>query len=195
MIGSLRGVVLERSSDSTVLLEVDGVGYLVTVSPRTLAELEPTSQAFLRIHHHVREDAHTLFGFRERNELVAFETLLAAHGVGPTMAMAILATHSPHVLADIVATSDTAALTMVPGVGKKTAERLMIELKGKMNLPILDTEEQGGGTTVIGDVRDALMGLGYTADEVRLVLREVGATGSSEEALRAALTMLGARRA
>lgn len=195
MIGSLRGVVLERSSESTVLLEVGGVGYLVNVTPRTLAELEPTSQAFLHIHHHVREDAVTLFGFRERTELIAFETLLGAHGVGPTMAMAILATHSPHVLVDIVATADTAALTMVPGVGKKTAERLMIELKGKMNIPILDIESNGAAPSVIGDVRDALIGLGYSADEVRLVLREVGAVSSPEEALRTALTMLGARRA
>lgn len=195
MIGSLRGVVLERSSESTVLLEVGGVGYLVNVTPRTLAELEPTSQAFLHIHHHVREDAVTLFGFRERTELIAFETLLGAHGVGPTMAMAILATHSPHVLVDIVATADTAALTMVPGVGKKTAERLMIELKGKMNIPMLDIESNGAVPSVIGDVRDALIGLGYSADEVRLVLREVGAVSSPEEALRTALTMLGARRA
>lgn len=195
MIGSLRGVVLERTSDSTVLLEVAGVGYLVNVTPRTLAELEPTSQAFLHVHHHVREDAVTLFGFRERTELVAFQTLLGAHGVGPTMAMAILATHSPHVLVDIVATSDTAALTMVPGVGKKTAERLMIELKGKMNIPLLEMESGGSSPTVMGDVRDALIGLGYSADEVRQVLREVGAVESPEEALRAALTMLGARRA
>ena len=195
MIGSLRGVVLERSSESTVLLEVGGVGYLVNVTPRTLAELEPTSQAFLHVHHHVREDAVTLFGFRERTELIAFETLLGAHGVGPTMAMAILATHSPHVLVDIVATADTAALTKVPGVGKKTAERLMIELKGKMNLPMLDIEPNGAAPSVIGDVRDALIGLGYSADEVRLVLREVGAVSSPEEALRSALTMLGARRA
>ena len=195
MIGSLRGVVLERSSESTVLLEVGGVGYLVNVTPRTLAELEPTSQAFLHVHHHVREDAVTLFGFRERTELIAFETLLGAHGVGPTMAMAILATHSPHVLVDIVATADTAALTKVPGVGKKTAERLMIELKGKMNLPMLDIEPNGAAPSVIGDVRDALIGLGYSADEVRLVLREVGAVSSPEEALRSALIMLGARRA
>jgi Holliday junction DNA helicase RuvA len=195
MIGSLRGVVLERSSESTVLLEVGGVGYLVNVTPRTLAELEPTSQAFLHVHHHVREDAVTLFGFRERTELSAFETLLGAHGVGPTMAMAILATHSPHVLADIVATADIGALTMVPGVGKKTAERLMIELKGKMNIPMLEVESNGSAPSVIGDVRDALIGLGYSADEVRLVLREVGAMSSPEEALRSALTMLGARRA
>jgi Holliday junction DNA helicase RuvA len=195
MIGSLRGVVLERSSDSTVLIEVNGVGYLVIVTPRTLAELEPTSQAFLHVHHHVREDAQTLYGFRERTELLAFEALLSAHGVGPTMAMAVLATHSPHVLADIVATSDIAALTMVPGVGKKTAERLMIELKGKMNLPVLDGIEQAGAVTVLGDVRDALIGLGYTADEVRLVMREIGPVESPADALRAALAMLGARRA
>ena len=98
MIGSLRGVVLERTNDSTVLLEVNGVGYLVHVTPRTLGELEPTSKAFLYVHHHVREDAQTLYAFLDRDERKCFEVLIGTHGVGPTMAMAVLATHSPRAL-------------------------------------------------------------------------------------------------
>ena len=83
MIGSLRGEVLERGLDGVVLLEVGGVGYHVTVSPRTLSELEPTTTAFLYIHHHIREDAQTLYGFAAREERTTFKVLIATHGVGP----------------------------------------------------------------------------------------------------------------
>ena len=197
MIGSLRGVVVERNAGSTVLLEVAGVGYVVHVTPRTLAELEPTSTAFIYVHHHIREDAQTLFGFLERDERMAFDTLISTHGIGPSMAMSILATHSPRALIDIVATNDHGALTLVPGVGKKTAERLLIELRGKLQLPILDLvdENQHVGTSVMTDVREALVGLGYSSEEIREVLRDLSATESAELVLRQALNALGVRRA
>ena len=134
MIGSLRGTVLERNAPTHVLVEVAGVGYIVAVTPRVFGELEPTTACFLYIHHQVREDAQTLFGFLTREERDSFQILIAAHGVGPAMAMAILATHSPKGLQNIVITSDLAALTMVPGVGKKTAERLLVELRGKFDM-------------------------------------------------------------
>ena len=107
MIGSLRGTVLERGTDGRVLLEVGGVGYLVTVTPRTLAELEPTTSAFLHVHHHIREDAQTLYGFPSRSERATFDVLVATHGVGPALALGILATHTPSALVDIVASSET----------------------------------------------------------------------------------------
>ena len=197
MIGSLRGVVVERNAGSTVLLEVAGVGYVVHVTPRTLAELEPTSTAFIYVHHHIREDAQTLFGFLERDERMAFDTLISTHGIGPSMAMSILATHSPRALIDIVATNDHGALTLVPGVGKKTAERLLIELRGKLQLPILDLvdENQHVGTSVMTDVREALAGLGYSSEEIREVLRDLSASESAELVLRQALNALGVRRA
>lgn len=197
MIGSLRGVVVERNAGSAVLLEVAGVGYLVHVTPRTLAELEPTSQAFMYVHHHIREDAQTLFGFLEKEERLAFDTLIATHGIGPSMAMSILATHSPRALIDIVATNDHGALTLVPGVGKKTAERLLIELRGKLQLPILDVvdESRPAGTSVMTDVREALTGLGYSSEEIREVLRDLSAADSAEQVLRQALNALGVRRA
>lgn len=198
MIGSLRGQVLERDLDGTVLLEVGGVGYLVTVSPRTLAELEPTATVFLYVHHHIREDAQTLFGFATREERATFQTLIATHGVGPALAMAILATHPPAALADIVAQSDVAALTLVPGVGKKTAERLLVELRSRLSVPVLDGVTAGGpapGGSVIGDVREALAGLGYQPEEIREALRELPAGGDAATLLRDALKLLGARRA
>lgn len=196
MIGSLRGAVLERNDDGSVLLEVGGVGYLVTVTPRTLAELEPSTSAFLHVHHHIREDAQTLYGFLRRDERTTFQILVATHGVGPAMAMAILGTHSPSVLVDVIASNDLGALTLVPGVGKKTAERLLIELRSRLSLPMLDPVgvSASGGSTV-GDVREALAGLGYGPDEVREALRELPANGDASSLLRDALKMLGAKRA
>ena len=197
MIGSLRGAVLERGLDGVVLLEVGGVGYLVTVSPRTLSELEPTTTAFLYVHHHIREDAQTLYGFATREERTTFNVLIGTHGVGPAVAMAILATHTPGALVDIVANGDVASLTLVPGIGRKTAERLLIELKSRLSVPILDpVGASGGGGSAVGDVREALAGLGYGPDEIRDVLRELP-TGDGVDAsslLRDALKSLGARR-
>jgi Holliday junction DNA helicase RuvA len=166
MIGSLRGTVLERGTDGRVLLEVGGVGYLVTVTPRTLAELEPTTSAFLHVHHHIREDAQTLYGFPSRSERATFDILVATHGVGPA-----------------------------PGVGRKTAERLLVELRSRLSVPALDDASPAGSSSAVGDVREALAGLGYGSEEIREALREVDASEHAELLLRDALKVLGARRA
>ena len=195
MIGSLRGSVLERLDDGRVLVEVGGVGYLVAVTPRTLAELEPTSPVFLYVHHHIREDAQTLFGFLRRDERAAFDILIATHGIGPALAVSILGTHSPSALVDIVAGGDLGALTLVPGVGKKTAERLLVELRNRLNLPMLDPLTTSGGSTTIGNVREALAGLGYAPEEIREAMRDLPESTSAEDLLRDALRLLGVRRA
>jgi Holliday junction DNA helicase RuvA len=198
VIASLRGTILERGQDATVLIEVGGVGYQVTVTPRALAELEPGSNAFLHVHHHIREDAQQLFGFLSRDERATFQDLIGTHGVGPALAMAILATHQPGALVDIVAGGDVAALTLVPGVGKKTAERLLVELKNKLSIPVLETVGApggGSGGTALGDVREALAGLGYAPEEIREALRELPASDDAATLLRDALKLLGARRA
>jgi holliday junction DNA helicase RuvA len=194
MIGSLRGSVLERNVDGTVLLEVAGVGYLVTVSSRVLAELEPGTPVFLYIHHHIREEAQTLYGFSSRDDRATFQALIATHGIGPALAVAILATHPPAALFDVVSNNDVAALTLVPGIGKKTAERLIIELRDRLAVPILDNGD-GGSVSAVADVRDALASLGYGTDEIRDVLRELPTGTDSSVLLRDALKMLGARRA
>jgi holliday junction DNA helicase RuvA len=196
MIGSLRGEVLERGLDGTVLIEVGGVGYLVVVSPRTLPELEPTTSVFLHVHHHIREDGQALYGFASREERATFQTLIGTHGVGPALALAILGTHSPSALVDIVVAGDLGALTLVPGVGKKTAERLLVELKSRLSVPILEHVggPSGNGSTV-GNVREALAGLGYAPDEIRDVLRELPPGADAATLLRDALKLLGARRA
>jgi Holliday junction DNA helicase RuvA len=196
MIGSLRGVVLERFVPSTVLLEVGGVGYLCSVTTSTFAELEPTVQTFLHVHHHIREDAQTLFGFASRTERDTFNILIATHGIGPAMAMAILSTYSPTALVTIVSSADTAALTVVPGVGKKTAERLMVELKSRLHLDDVAVTEFGDAVhSVAADVREALMALGYAPEEIRDAMRQMSSAEDSEVMLRDALTLLGARRA
>ncbi len=195
MIGSLRGEILERHVDGTVLLEVHGVGYVVAVTERTLAELEPGSAAFLHVHHHIREDAQTLYGFTGREERATFQTLIATHGVGPSLALAVLATHPPAALVDIVADNDVAALTLVPGVGRKTAERLLVELRNRLAVPVLDDGSAGAPGSAVAAVREALAGLGYGTDEIRDVLRDLPADADSSALLRDALKSLGAKRA
>lgn len=195
MIGSLRGQVLERMAPSTVLVEVSGVGYLCTVTSSTFAELEPTVAAFLHVHHHIREDAQSLFAFLTRTERDTFQVLLSAHGVGPSMAMSILSTYSPAALTAIVASGDLAALTVVPGVGKKTAERLMVELKSRLDLDATGDGSAQGPASAAGEVREALAALGYGPEEIRDTLRQMDTAGSAESMLRDALALLGARRA
>jgi holliday junction DNA helicase RuvA len=198
MIGSLRGAVLERLEDSSVLLEVGGVGYFVSVTPRTLAELEPGASVFLYVHHHIREDSQTLFGFLHRDERTTFQVLIATHGIGPALALAILGTHAPAALVDVIASNDIGALTLVPGVGKKTAERLLIELRNRLSLPMLDAMPVGASGpkgSVIGDVREALVGLGYGQEEIREAMRELSPDGDASALLRDALKMLGGKRA
>ena len=196
MIGSLRGTVLERFTPSTVLIEVAGVGYLCSVTTSTFAELEPTVSVFLHIHHHIREDAQTLFGFSSRVERDTFNILIATHGIGPAMAMAILSTYSPTALVTVVTSGDTQALTVVPGVGKKTAERLMIELKSRLNLEgISAVDAYGSVQSAAADVREALTALGYGPEEIREAMRQLTTADDAETMLRDALAMLGARRA
>ncbi len=196
MIGSLRGVVLERFVPSTVLLEVAGVGYLCNVTTATFGECEPTVSVYLHIHHHIREDAQTLFGFTSRVERDTFNILIATHGIGPSMAMAILSTYAPTALIGIVGSGDTAALTVVPGVGKKTAERLMVELKSRLNIDGITTGDSIDSVqSAAADVREALTALGYGAEEIRDTMRQLNTADDSESMLRDALALLGARRA
>jgi Holliday junction DNA helicase RuvA len=200
LIGSLRGQLLHHGG-SEVLVEVAGVGYRCTVTPSTAAALaEATGEAFLHVHHHVREDAQTLYGFAALDERVCFEALIGAHGVGPALALAILSVHGPLVLRKVLADDDVAALCLVPGVGRKTAARLLVELKSRLDVPELDEAlvPAGVGTNGSGapraDVREALVGLGYGPDEVREALSDLPAEGEPGELLRLALRALGQRR-
>jgi Holliday junction DNA helicase RuvA len=176
VIGSLRGTLLHRGTNE-LLVEVGGLGYRCTVSPATAVTAgDVGGEVFLHVHHHVREDAQTLYAFGTLEERVTFEALLAAHGVGPALALAILSVHAPGALRQILADDDVAALCLVPGVGRKTAARLLIELKSRLEVPELDglagpAVAAGAAGTVPPaartEVREALAGLGYSHDEVR----------------------------
>jgi Holliday junction DNA helicase RuvA len=199
MIGSLRGTLLDRSAGE-VLVEVSGVGYRVTVTPSTSVDLGSLGgDVFVHIHHHVREDAQTLYGFATRDERICFEALIGAHGVGPSLALAILSVHSPAQLRAALAADDVAALCLVPGVGKKTAARLLVELKSRLDLPdvvdlaALAASDNGNGhhaPSALADVRDALANLGYGPDEIRDVLADLPAEGEAGDLVRAALKRL-----
>ena len=208
MIGSLRGVVIdrdagiERTAAAEVLIEVGGVGYRVTVTAGAVDRLRVGEEALLHIHHHVRETEQKLFGFPTREERVAFEGLLSAHGVGPSLALAVLATHPADRLARILADDDLSALCEVPGVGKKTAQRLLVELRSTLVLPVLD--EVGGPTidlngaspeapSALADVREALASLGYSGDEVRIALNRVDQAAKEPDADAGSLLRLALR--
>ena len=203
MIGSLRGRLLHRGAGE-VLVEVAGLGYVVVVSPTTAVALgEVGDEAFVWVHHHLREDAETLYGFGTRDEKVTFEALLGAHGVGPAMALAILSVHAPVALVRILADDDVAALCLVPGVGKKTAARLLVELKSRLDVPdsgvvpsaaVAGTGVVAAERTATTDVREALAGLGYSPDEIRAATAELPDDGDASAMLRQALQRLATAR-
>ena len=194
MIGSVRGTVLERTVSGEVLVEVGGVGYRAHVPLGALAALDPGAPAFLFTHLHVREDAMVLYGFPTRDERETFEALLGASGVGPKLALAVLSVHSPVALRRVVADDDLDALTLVPGVGKRTAQRLMVDLRARLSMPDIDLSRPSGPDSARSEVREALTGLGYGADEVREVLARISDDGRVEDLLREALRLLAAAR-
>lgn len=198
MIGSVRGTLLDRGS-AEVIVEVAGVGYRVTVSPTTAVSLgDLGDEVFCWTHHHQREDAQTLYGFATKDERTCFEALIGAHGVGPALALAILSVHSPLALARILAEDDLGALCLVPGVGKKTAARLLLDLKSRLSIPDLGDAPRAAGARSVdngapsarADVRDALAGLGYTDGEVREVMADLPDDDDAGALLRDALQRL-----
>jgi holliday junction DNA helicase RuvA len=207
MIGSLRGDLLERTPDGELLVEVGGLGYRVHAGPATAALLgDIGSEVRVWTHHHVREDAQVLYGFATRDERVTFEALISAHGVGPALALAILSVHEPLALRRVLADDDVSALCLVPGVGKKTAARLLVELKSRLELPVGDvgaavaaagsssTSGAPSAGSIRSDVRDALFALGYTPDEVAEATRDLPAGDDVSTLVSEALRRMVARR-
>jgi len=190
MIGRLRGVVAEKRGER-VLLDVAGVGYEIAVPPRALIELPGIGEeAVVHTHLHVREDAMALFGFSSEDQRDLFRVLLGVSGVGPKVALAILATMSPDDLRRAVVTEDAAALTAVPGIGKRSAQKLMLELRPKLELP---DAELAPSNSPLAEVRAALEGLGYQSEEIRGAMADLPATEEVGDLLRHALQQLGKR--
>ncbi len=179
MIGLLRGAVVVRTGEGEVIVDVGGVGYRVAVTPATAATLVTAgsgAEATLYVHTHVREDAIVLYGFVHDDERRCFEVLLGSHGVGPALALAIMAALSPAALSTAVLEEDLETLCTVPGVGRKTAARLLIELKSRLDLP--DLSLPGGGAAALagsgagGD--PGLRGTRTSRAEARAALSELG---------------------
>lgn len=190
MIGRLRGTLVDRTTDA-VVIDVGGVGYVVAVTPRTLSGLPALGdQAVLHTHMHVREDQLSLFGFDTQADKDLFSLLLGVSGVGPKVGLAILATMSPDQLRIAVVSSDTAALTAVPGIGKRSAEKLMVELRPKMEASL----EASTGTGPLADVREALSSLGYAPEEIRDTLATMPHDLPVEAMLKQSLQLLGKGR-
>ena len=197
MIGSLRGLLMDKDREGEVIVEVGGVGYRVSVNPGTLAELpEIGSDVFVHVHHHIREGDQQFYGFATLAERKCFESVIGAHGVGPALAMAVLATLPPDELGLAVATNDVDALCLVPGVGKKTAQRMVLELKNRLEISAFDNGELEvdnlGVSTALGDVRDALAQMGFGTDEVRRAVEGIEGDDTSIM-LRVALQRLAAK--
>jgi Holliday junction DNA helicase RuvA len=191
MIGSLRGPVTHIGPDY-VVVELGGVGYRVVTAPKVIARLRPEREAHFFIHHLVREDQQALFGFESPEELAFFELLMTVGGVGPRLALAIVGAHAVTRLQLAIVTGDLDLLTSVSGVGRKTAQRIGLELKEKMHAAGVAV---GPGDTSESDVVAALESLGYTATEARRAAGSVaGADGGLDARIKAALQELARSR-
>lgn len=191
MIAQVRGVVLHRSATEAVV-DVHGIGLRATCTPRALATATPGSEVELQTSLVVREDAWQLFGFADGNERDAFQLLQSVSGIGPRIALAAVSTLEPERLASAIASNDVALLTKIPGIGRKGAERMCIELRDKVAGLAAVTAAAGWQPAVL----EALIGLGWNAAQADTAVSKVAAELGEPDisiALRAALQILGRR--
>jgi len=184
MIGSIKGKIVLKT-DKYLIVEANGVGYKISVSPDTLSKVKK-EECFFFIHTHVREDAIDLYGFLGREELEFFEMLINVSGIGPKGALSILGIASLDTLRKAISTGDTTYLTKISGIGRKTAEKIVIELRDKMG-------EERSGTSLQGelDAMEALKSLGYSQNEIREALKKVSPEANTNTKIREALKILG----
>ena len=201
MIASVRGVVAALGPDGAVI-EVGGVGLSVSCSPGTIARLRVGETARLATSLVVREDSLTLYGFADDDERAFFELLQTANGVGPKLAQTILAVHPPREVRRAIATDDLAALTAVPGIGRKGAERIVIELRDRIGSVDSEAPVTVSGVTPVApwreQLRHALAGLGFTGkeatDAIEIVAADAGEAPDVSVLLRRSIQMLGRTR-
>ncbi len=188
MIGSIKGKIILKT-DKYLIVEAGGVGYKLNISPDALSKVNTKNEAvFFFVHTHVREDVLDLYGFLERQELEFFEMLINVSGIGPKGALSILGIASIDTLRKAIGTGDTAYLTKISGIGRKTAEKIVIELRDKMG-------EEKMGTSLQGelDALEALKSLGYAQNEIREALKKVSPDGNTNQKIREALKILGGK--
>lgn len=195
MIAHLRGKVAGRSPGA-VVIDVNGVGYLVHVATNSIPPRGEPVELYTSLQ--VREDSMTLYGFPDRGSLELFELLLSSSGVGPKLGLAALGTLRPDAIRQAIVSEDTALLTSVPGIGKKVAQRLVLELRDKVGgltggelIAAAAGISASGEMTPLGEARAALVALGYTPGEIQPVLADLDADASAGELLRLALRELG----
>lgn len=187
MISSVRGTVTELGQVS-VEVDVNGIGYLVQVSASTLRQLRLGEKVRLLTQMVVREDSMSLFGFPDMEQRELFRCLTGVTGVGPKLALAVLGHMKPDSLRRAIASSDVDALVEVPGVGKRSAQRMILELKPQLGVPDAGFDVTG---SKLGEVREVLLGLGYAPAELSEVLESLGDRGGGvEELVKAALKAL-----
>jgi Holliday junction DNA helicase RuvA len=197
MIASVRGVVLSAGLDSAVI-DVGGVGLLLHITAGTAASLRPGAEAMLATRLVVREESLTLYGFADEDERAVFELVQTVSGVGPRLALAMLAIHAPDGLRRAISGGDLVALTKVPGIGKKGAERIVLELRDTIGVPsgvASSAVPRAAPDEATAQVRDALVGLGWSSrqadDAVEAVRPETRDDSDVSALLRAALRELG----
>ncbi len=192
MIGSIKGEIILKT-EKFLIVETGGVGYKISVSPDVLLKAgKNDTEIFLFIHTHVREDSLDLYGFLNLEDLNFFEMLLNVSGIGPRSALAILGIATIKTLRRAIGTGDTSYLTKISGIGKKTAERIIIELRDK----IADENiREKGGTSLRDelDALEALKSLGYSQNEARDALKKVSSETNTNAKIREALKILGGK--
>jgi Holliday junction DNA helicase RuvA len=191
MIGSIKGKIILKK-EKFLIVENGGVGYKINVSPDTLSKTissrSDLGETFFWIHTHVREDILDLYGFSIYQELEFFEMLIGVSGIGPKGALAILGIASIETLRKAIGTGDTSYLTKISGIGKKTAEKIVIELRDKMG-----EVEKGSSMQGELDALEALKSLGYSQNEAREALKKVSPDTNTNAKIREALKILGGK--
>jgi len=195
MIGSLRGRLLDRLGEDW-LVEVGGLGYKVTVGGSVPASVGRGDEVLLYVHHHLREDTEALYGFGSLAELRCFEAMLKANRVGPALALSIMAVHDPGALAQLLRAGDVDSLCLVPGIGAKTAARLLVELQAHLGVDeeapaAVSTAPTSGGA--LADVRMALLELGYRDEQIATTLAALPESEDASELLKLALSNVAIR--
>ena len=194
MIAYLKGQVLAKIN-SQIILETNNIGYLVALSENLLAEIKSGDDLDVYIHHHIKEEASDLYGFKNLEDLELFELLLSISGVGPKTALGVFSVALASDIKEAISRGDSGLLTKVSGIGRKTAERIVLELREKIAQLNFYSKLSGEKSVVTGDEIDALMALGYSLSQAREALNSIDPTLKDSGArLKAALKGLGRNR-
>ncbi len=188
MIGSIKGTIILQK-DKFILVETNGVGYKINISTDTISNFQKNKDIFLWIHTHIREDSFDLYGFINYEELEFFEMLINVSGIGPKGALSILNANSIENLKKAIGSNDTSYLIKISGIGRKTAEKMIIELRDKIGKELNSESLQEEL-----DVLEALKSLGYSQNETREILKKIDPRLDTNKKIKEALKILGGKQ-